>query len=488
MGGMALTRDTMLSRMLAADSAYDGRFITGVLSTGIYCLPSCRAKKPRPENVVFHSTPAQARAAGLRPCLRCRPDEFYRGHHAGEALAEALAALALERPGEFRDVGAFALAGGVSQSRLHDLFRTHHHATPADFLARSRVRTAQRALLTSRRPITEIAFEVGFESLSAFGHNFRRYSAVTPGALRGWTGTRSLELALPRTYPHGSVLRFLGRDPSSLTDRVADQSFTTILRLGEASACVRVTLEAGTARCTVLSPEELSVGQRLELHGRLLGLLGLHLDPGRFEAQLSRDPALRPLVESQRGLRLPLLPDPFNALVWAILGQQVTLAFACTLRRRLVERWGEPVEEGLWLPPLPETLAGLDMADLLPLGLTRARAATLIAAAQAVASGVLPRDPRPGLSAPRLERLLLSIPGVGPWTAQYVLMRGYGFADCVPVGDSGLSAGLRDFFALEARPSPAETARLMEPFAPHRSLATFHLWQRLNLTPTQETP
>lgn len=481
----------MLARMLAADPAYDGRFITGVLSTGIYCLPSCRAKKPKPENVVFHASPREARAAGLRPCLRCRPDEFYRGHHADEALAEALAARVLERPGEYRNVSALARAGGVSVSRLHTLFRTHHHTTPAEFLTRSRVRDARRALLTTDRPITEIAFEVGFESLSAFGDNFRRSSAMTPQAFRRWREGRALELTLPPTYPHEAVLRALARDPLSRTERVKGWTYTAALRLGGAVLGVRVMLEAQTAHCTVLSSVELGSGQRLELHGRLLGLLGLHTDPLRFEAQVDRDEALRPLIENGRGLRLPLLTDPFDALVWAILGQQVTLTFACTLRRRMVERWGEALPGGLLALPTPQILARLCPEDLLPLGLTRARAETLIHASQAAVDGRLPLQASPAGSATRAERELLAVHGIGPWTAQYVLMRGHGFSNCVPLGDSGLGEGLKRFFALEARPSRAETLRLMERFAPYRSLATAHLWHRIarpQAAPLPENP
>ena len=488
---MVLSRETMLARMLAADPAYDGRFLTGVLSTGIYCLPSCRARKPRPENVVFHGSPGEARAAGLRPCLRCRPDDFYRGHHADEELAEALATRVLERPGEFRNVGAVARAGGVSVSRLHGLFRTHHHTTPAEFLTRCRVRAARRALLTTERPIAEIAFEVGFESLSAFGDNFRRFSALTPQAFRRWREEPRLELVLPPHYPREHVLGSLARDPLSPTERVEGYTYTAALRLGGAALEVQVVLEERKARCTVPTTPELALEQRLDLHERLLGLLGLHTDPLRFEAQVDRDEALRPLIERGRGLRLLRFADPFDALVWAVLGQQVTLASACTLRRRLVERWGEALPGGLLALPTPATLARLCPEDLLPLGLPRARAETLIRACRAVVEGRLPLETSPARSATRAERELLAVRGIGPWTAQYVLMRGHGFSDCVPLGDSGLGEGLKRFFALTARPSRAETLRLMERFAPHRSLATAHLWHRLarpQAAPLPENP
>ncbi|WP_264776738.1 DNA-3-methyladenine glycosylase 2 family protein [Deinococcus aetherius] len=481
---MALTRETMLARMLASDPAYDGRFITGVVSTGIYCLPSCKARKPRPENVVFHATPDEARAAGLRPCLRCRPDDFYLGYHADEVLVEGLASALTLDPGSYRDLGALAAMAGVSLSKLHDLFRKHYHTTPADFLARSRIRAAKRALLTTERPITEIAFEVGFESLSTFGSNFRKYSAMTPQAFRRWRTGPVFELALPGDYPREVILRALARDPPGPTARVEGHVYTTALRLGEARVVVQVSLNGRTARCAVSAGAGLEVGQRLELHGRLLGLLGLHADPLRFEAQVGREADLRPLIEDRRGLRFPLLTDPFDALVWAILGQQVSFARACTLRFRLVERWGQPVAGGLYALPSPEALARLGAADLLPLGLTRARAETLIGAALAVADGRLPLAALEAQSVTRIERLLLAVRGIGPWTAHYVLMHGYGFPDCVPLGDSGLGESLKRFFALGTRPTHPEMARLMRRFAPYRSLATLRLWHHL----TQPSP
>ncbi|MFC4639905.1 Ada metal-binding domain-containing protein [Deinococcus hohokamensis] len=177
-----LPRELMLSRMLAADAAYDGRFITGVTSTGIYCLPSCRARKPRPANVVFYRTAAEARAAGLRACLRCRPDTYCAGADLEEQRFAAL--IAGFRPGEVRQVAALAAEAGVGVGKLRALFREHLHTTPADWLSARRVQAARRRLLNTSDTAAQIAFEVGFESLSAFGEQFRRWSALSPQAYR----------------------------------------------------------------------------------------------------------------------------------------------------------------------------------------------------------------------------------------------------------------------------------------------------------------
>ncbi|MBB6098760.1 AraC family transcriptional regulator of adaptative response / DNA-3-methyladenine glycosylase II [Deinobacterium chartae] len=478
---MALSRETMLARMLASDATCDGRFITGVLSTGIYCLPSCRARKPRPENVRFFDGPADARAAGLRPCKRCRPDDFYAGRDDGEVLIERLAERVRRQPGTFRDVGALAAAAEVSARKLHELFRHHYHTTPAEFLARSRVAAAHGALLGETRSIAEIAFEVGFESLSAFGENFRRHSAMTAQAYRRLGDPDGFELTLPDDYPLTSVLRYLGRDPHSLSECVRGHRYRVALRLRTLTVTAHLQFLPGRVRCRLEAARPPGPADLLEVHGRLLKLLGLQHSPRHFEAQLSGDPALADLLTGQRGLRMLLVPDLWDALVWAIAGQQVTVTFACTLRRRLTERWGERQPSGLYAPPAPQALARLEGADLLPLGFTRARADYLLVAARAVTDNSLPLEDLAVRSATRIERTLRAVRGIGPWSSHYLMMRGYGLLDCVPLGDTGLLEGLRRFFALTERPSRAETLRLMDRFSPYRSLATFHLWHRQGL-------
>jgi AraC family transcriptional regulator, regulatory protein of adaptative response / DNA-3-methyladenine glycosylase II len=215
------------------------------------------------------------------------------------------------------------------------------------------------------------------------------------------------------------------------------------------------------------------------IYAHVVAGLGLSCDPLRFEAQLAKSPELAPLIQGQCGLRIPLISDPFDGLAWAIMGQQISLPFAYTLRRRLIARVGHELAAGLFAPPAPHAVAQLAEAELVGMQFSRAKAAYLIGAAQAVLDGRLPLTQLAGASATRIERLLLALRGIGPWSAHYVLMRSYGFLDCVPVGDAGLTASLQRFFKLEQRPDRRMTLALMEPFSPYRSLATFHLWQRL---------
>ncbi|UBV45105.1 helix-turn-helix domain-containing protein (plasmid) [Deinococcus taeanensis] len=472
-----LHRELMLDRMLAADRAYDGRFITGVLSTGIYCLPSCRARKPKPENVVFHFSPVQARHAGLRPCLRCKPDDFYAGVHSDEARVDALAALMARSPAAVRNVAELARAADVSPSKVHDLFRVHLHTTPVEWLTRQRVRHAQHLLLTTSPSVAKIAFEVGFESLSAFGKQFRRMSALTPQAYRRLPQAGAIHLNLPQGYPTTAILRDLGRDPSSLTERVEGQVYAAALRLPSGPIAVQVEFSPGTARCTPIFPAKPLSLDWAQLHGTLVKRLGLHTDPSRFETHLASTPDLASLLDGGRGLRMPLVADHFDGLLWSVVGQQVKFSFACTLRRRITERTGEPLPGGLFAPPTADAVAALNEADLVGMGLTRARAGYLLNAARLVAQGRLSLPALAAGTATRAERSLLALSGLGPWSANYVMMRVFGFQDCVPLGDTALATALQEFFGLHARPDRDQTTTLMARFSPHRSLATFHLWR-----------
>lgn len=479
----ALSRQRMIDLSHACDPRADGRFIVAVKTTGIYCLPSCRPPRlPNPENVAFFATPEEARAAGFRACKLCKPDDFYAGLQPEEAAVEGLVAGMMREPGAFPSISTMAATLGVGATKLHERVRTYYHATPADLLTRARVAAAQEALLQGCRPVAEIAFAVGFDSLSAFNDNFARLSAMNPQAYRRLAERSSFDLTLPADYPTERILRYLGRDPGSLTGRVEGNVYTAVFRLGSDTATdqalARVTFQPGAARCEILAGDFSGPDSRRVLHRSLLGTLGLSIDPSRFERQVLASPDLAPLITGQRGLRVPLIADPFDALVWAITGQQITLAFAYRLRRRLIERVSPEVGPGLYAPPAPEAVAHLEPADVCALGYSRAKAEYLVGAARAVADGRLPLADLATASATRAERTLLAVRGIGPWSAHYLMMRGFGFLDCVPVGDTGLASGLQRFFALDRRPDKREQLALMNRFSPFRSLATFHLWQR----------
>jgi AraC family transcriptional regulator of adaptative response / DNA-3-methyladenine glycosylase II len=481
---MRLTRATKLAGFMARDARLDGRFLTGVLTTGIYCLASCPARKPRPENVRFFDTEADAKAAGFRSCRRCRPDHFLRDHDPDVERMTRLVAAVRAEPFRFSGTADLARAAGVGASKLNALFRGYHHTTPAAFLARARIAYACAALERNGRRSLHVAYDSGFESASAFHENFLRVTALRPTEYRALGTAPAFVLRLPADYRPEYTLRVLGRDPDSPVERVAGRTITRVLRGGDGAPFVlRIRLERARARCELDAAKTRSPDDVRAAYHIALRMLGLQQDPSAFEQRVAKSRRLRPLVNGRAGLRVPLTVDAFEALTWSIVGQQVNLPFAYRLRRTLIELAGAQASDGLRAHPTAAAVAALDYADLTGRQFSRRKAEYVIDTARAIVSGELRVQRVEEETVPALEARLLAVRGLGPWSAQYVLLRGYGFADCVPAGDSGLATALERFFDLGQRPDAVATRRLMEPFAPHRSLATFHLWMSLGATP-----
>ena len=464
----------LYERILAKDASFNGRVLTGVLTTGIYCLPSCSARKPLAHNVRFFPDEETAQRAGLRPCKRCRPDAYYRGEDADLSRLEGAMAQAVGTPRAFPDVEALAAAAGMGVTKLKDLFREHAHLQPAAFLQRVRIRAACAQLVLGACELSDLAFESGYESASGFHAAFRRQTGLSPGAYRTMLGSNGFTLPMPAGLRVQDVLAFQGRDGQSVSERVVghrlhkaflDEGQASVLTLHFRGQAVEVSLAGASGPAAMARAHEAAL--------RLLGWQG---DPAAFEM------AHPDLARGREGLRVLLTLEPFEALVWAILGQQVNLAFAYALRRDLIRRAGMPAAEGLIAHPDAAGIAALEVADLLALRFSRRKAEYLLHAAGEVAAGRLVLDER--ATASGAARDLLALRGCGPWTSQYVLMRGLGFRDGVPVGDSGLTLALQRWFGLETRPDGPETLRLLAAFAPHRSLATFHLWASLKGIPT----
>lgn len=260
-------------------------------------------------------------------------------------------------------------------------------------------------------------------------------------------------LELPRDFRADLILRYLGRDSDSLCERVTGQVIET--------AALTITLQKRRALVAGDLDDDMDAAHRL---------LGLHHDVAPFER------AHPDLVRGHEGARLPQTATVWESLMWAIVGQQVNLAFAYRLRRVLVELCGRKVRNGLRAHPTPRKVAELDYADLTSRQFSRSKAQYAIDTARLIASGDLPLEMFPSREPAEVEAALVAVRGIGFWTANYVMMRGCAFPDCVPAGDSALSASLRAYFGLDHKVDANETRTLMERFAPWRTLATYHFW------------
>ncbi len=459
-----LDADALYQRFLLRDHANDGKFLTGVLTTGIYCLPSCPAKRPKRENVRFFHDPDEARRSGLRPCFRCRPDSFYRGEEFHESLFEQTAARVTRDPAAFGGIPDIARAAGLSRTALNDLFREHSHESPGAFLRRIRVDHASRILEEGGKPLAAAA-SAGYGSSSSFHEQFSARTGLTPAAYAALGSTNEFTLRLPNGYRTCEILSFFGRDAEAVSERVTADGFTKCFEVDGRAIAVEVVFRGNAAVCRT------DPGEGYAAHRAVRRMLGFDSDSAGFERQFARDKTLGAMVRNQRGLRIPGTPDPWEAFGWAIMGQQISLKAAVALRRAVIMALGRPHASGLRAFPTAEAIAATDVDHLRTLKFSGSKAEYLLAAARAVASGEVPLNSMRQLSARHAARLLSAIRGVGPWTVQYVFLRGLAFGDCLPAGDAGLARGL----ATDER----GVKEALDRFAPYRSLAACHVWASL---------
>lgn len=408
----------------------------------------------------------------------CRPEAFSRGDAGDLKLFEGLAARVRAAPDAVTSAADLARACGVSRAKLEDLLRAHAHLTPAAWLRRERVRLASQRLLDTQERVVDVGFACGFASEPAFHRQFLALTRMTPGAYRSLHGAQIFELQLPPGYRAQEILAYHARDAESACEQVRDRRIFKALATPDGACVLEISLERVAAWCRVHCDRALGRASMRFLHRASLRMLGLTADVAGFETRAARDAHLAPLLARRRGLRLPLTPTVFEGMCWGIIGQQINIAFASALRREIVALAGEQVA-GMRTHPSAARLADIDIAALRARRYSRSKADYLVGAARAVASGGLAIEAMPDGSAADAERRMTQLHGIGTWTARYVLMRGAGFADCAPVGDVALAAALQKLTAAEARPAAAEVEALMRPFAPHRSLATFHLWASL---------
>lgn len=197
-----------------------------------------------------------------------------------------------------------------------------------------------------------------------------------------------------------------------------------------------------------------------------------------------QDPLLRDAVRRHRGLRVVGIPDLFETFVWAILGQQITVAFAYVLKRRFVETFGQAIEaDGVthYLFPAAEKVAGLEPETLRELKITTRKSEYIVGVARLIAEGELTKEGLLALGDDRaIEHRLTAIRGIGPWTANYVLMRCLRSPDAYPAADVGLHNALKLVAGLERKPALPEVESIAEPWKGWRAYATFYLWRYLN--------
>ncbi|MFG1842077.1 DNA-3-methyladenine glycosylase 2 family protein [Micromonospora sp. NPDC049175] len=492
------------------DQRFDGWFYTGVTSTGIYCRPSCPAITPKRQNVRFFPSAAAAQGVGLRACRRCRPDAAP-GSPLWDVRADVVGrAMRLIADGVVDRDGVPGLASrlGYTERHLHRMLSAEMGAGPLALARAQRAQTARILIETTDLGMAEIAFAAGFGSVRQFNDTLREVYASAPSDLRtarggqrtpAGAGTIALRLAYRPPLHAQALLDFFATRALPGVDEVRDGTYHRGLRLPHGTGEVALTPAAGHVAATLRLTDLRDLAPAV---ARCRRLLDLDADPAAIDATLAADPALAPLVAAEPGIRVPRAVDGFEMAVRAIIGQQISLKAAQkTLTRLLTTHASDQVDHEVDLaigdrtPGQPHDQRGagggrrgagggagglrgfLSPEELLAVpdsgfGMPAGRRETLRGLALAVLDGSV--DLAASVDRVSATRGLLALPGVGPWTANYLAMRAFGDPDILLSTDLAVRRGAA---ALGLPDNPTTLDGYADRWRPWRSYATMRLWR-----------
>jgi len=449
--------------LASRDSRFDGQFIAGVHTTGIYCRPSCPAMTPKPGNVSFYRTAAAAHEAGLRACKRCQPDAVPGSPDWNLRDDLASRAMRLVHDGVVEREGVPGLAARLGYTPRHvtRVLTAELGAGPLALARAHRAQTARSLLAATDLPVTDIAFAAGFGSLRQFNDTIAAVYRATPTELRALArrgapvsatpGSITLRLPARAPFDGRGLFRFFVDHGIRGYEEGDETRFARPLRLPGGRAHLEVTLDGAGV---VLTAKLAALSDLPALTARVRRMFDLDADSVAIDAHLARDPDLAPLVAAVPGIRIAGSADPEEALFRTLVGQQISVAAARTVLGRIVEHFGDFPTAAQLAERGHEVLRG-----------PAARVVAIRKVAEVVAAGQLPLHPATPVA--ELRERLLALPGVGPWTTEYLAMRALGHPDAFPATDLVLR---QSAVAHGIRPSPRAS------WAPWRSYAALHLW------------
>jgi AraC family transcriptional regulator, regulatory protein of adaptative response / DNA-3-methyladenine glycosylase II len=489
MMGDVLDQEQCYVAVQSRDRRFDGWFVTAVRTTGIYCRPSCPAITPKRANVDFFPTSAAAQQQGFRACKRCRPDASpgspewnIRQDVIGRAM-RLIADGVVERDG----VQGLARRLGYSERHLNRLMTEELGAGPLAVARAQRAHTARLLIETTTMSLTDVAFAAGFGSVRQFNDTMRHVFASAPSSLRTArsatrdrsqrcehdaapmgveTGTVRLRLPTRSPFAGDEVLAFVGGRAIPGVESWDGTTYRRALALPHGHGIVNLQIRPDHVAADMRLASLADLGAAVQ---RVRRLLDLDADPEAVDHALSGDPAMAALVASAPGRRSPGSTDAFETCIRAIVGQQVSVAGATTVASRLVVAVGEELTlDDHELTHVFASAARLADVDDAALAMPAARRDTVRRVAAAVADESLELDV--GVDADVTRQALMAVKGIGPWTADYVVMRGLSHPDVFLTGDLGVRHGL-DLIGGAA----SDSAR----WAPWRSYAVHQLWASL---------
>lgn len=486
---MTDNKNALYAAFRARDARFDGRFFVGISSTGIYCRPVCRARKPKPENCTFYHSAAEAEQAGYRPCLLCRP-ELAPGNSITDSAANLVyrAARMLEKNcGSGQSLEEIAGRLGCTSRHLRRVFTAEYNVSPVQYLQTCRLLLAKNLLTDTDLPVLEVAMAAGFGSLRRFNDLFKKQYKLSPTALRkgnseGEKQNDSITLALGYRPPYHweDMLNFFAGRAIIGVEVVKNSEYMRTVHLKNTKGkdvygWVRVGhIPKKNALSVTVSGTLLTVLP--QVLARVRQLFDLSCDPDAVYETLRVMDDIRPGI-CVLGTRVPGCFNEFEMAVRAVLGQQITVKAAGTLAARLAQTYGTPIQTGIegltHVFPSPGdifTLAAPIEDHLCPLGVIAARAKTIYELSRVFVQGEIDFD-LPAQPEKEMKKLM-SIRGIGNWTAQYIAMRAMEWPDAFLETDAGVKKALKPC-------TSKELLQMAEAWRPWRSYATVNLWNTL---------
>ncbi|HEX6931106.1 MAG TPA: AlkA N-terminal domain-containing protein [Streptosporangiaceae bacterium] len=481
------------------DARFDGWFFTAVVTTGIYCRPSCPVAPPKPQNMRFFPSAAAAQQAGFRACKRCRPDASPGSPEWNERADLVARAMRFIADGVVDREGVAGLAArlGYSVRQVERQLLAELGAGPLALARAQRAQTARLLIETTRLAMGDVAFAAGFPTIRTFNDTILQVFAMPPTELRrratasgrkapaSSLGAISIRLPFRQPMCHDNLFGHLVATAVPGVEEWRDGAYRRTLRLPNGPGIVSLRPGPEYVACQLALTDLRDLAMAIS---RCRRLLDLDADPVAVGDELSLDEALAPLVAKAPGRRVPRSVDAAEMAVRAIIGQQVSTAAARTHGARLADRYGERVDDpagGLTrLFPDMAVLAEAGTAVLAEAGtavraepgtavlaMPASRRESVLALARAVAGGTL--DLGAGSDWELARSGLAALPGVGRWTVEIVAMRGLGDPDAFTATD----LGVRQAAAAAGLPaSPAALIKRAERWRPWRAYAVQYLW------------
>lgn len=474
---MALSSSEYYKAFVGKDARFDGRFVAGVTSTGIYCRPSCTAKKPAAENTVFFETPAQAEAAGFRACRKCRPNALP-GTPASKGTSGTVSrALRLIEDGllDHASIDALCERLGIGARQLRRLFNKHLGTSPVQVARIRRAHFARRLIETTGLSMAHVAEAAGFGSVRRFNAVMNEVYGCPPTALRQRPGAASngLELQIPveGEFPWQRMLRFMEPWTVPGVEQIIDDQYYRTASFGETVGEICVSHEPGAGALRVRVSSSLGA-HLLDVVSSVRRLFDVDAQTDIIARHLRSDPTIKARIEARPGLRVPGAFDHFETAVMMLLNQHLRSKEASELMDRIVEKHGKRVDTSQ--PSLTHvfpTPYALSSARLEAVGVPKRRSRSIQALAKAVHEGALRLDGTPSLES--AVESLRSIADLGASTAQYIAMRVYREPDAFPANNTWLRK------AVSHNGTPASMQELetrSESWRPWRAYAAMYLW------------